>query len=1263
MSNKFTAPDREKFEAFFAERAQWASLYVPIEEIAKDNKRLIHDLSQYDPTIAIPLLASLLTIPELQSHCIRLEILIALAVVHCNGQKKADIDNAVYWFDEIGKSRCVLGEDPAEDVFVSLVQAKNGDYRLIEGIWEAAGFYTQQVLDVIETMPDTGQFGHIKKSVRALLVISDIVCERAGLHRYQIGSDELHEKISPTIFPELNTLLPRVNIAFSELELYEITPDDIAPFCLQPQMQEDLPKQFIGLSYLDWTPLIVQDTTYFTVVLPSALSVAVRDYVIANIIKGGLTETFDNVLAENYSKLFFDTHLLGKVPRAPVHWMRDGVHRWSNFVLKVDEGYFISFHLFLPSLQTHTEGGFKEVCQDEGSLTEALQSSIEEVVKKFNGESNFKKGLVVLVGCGWGKGYATQYIDFDYPHWRFESMSVADLVRLSWLGNMSPSYFWRIQDGLEAVGKAGIRFVNPNGILNIIGWVRSNDGHLVPHADLPEGEISLERPLIFSPPLNLLREVRADSDQGYDRHSVVDNIGIWHDAKRVSPKPLFTCKSEQRMYASMTDVNRGKLTSVYEGSLKLWVSISTPNITERRIEYRLWEMVREWLHRVGIILDKRDEATTQKHNLKVYVEFQDDNPIERMGQKPCAEDLVSLCKIESCDERNACKAVFQTGFLDGFRIAENVTECLFVRTLVKAYLHLLGVKDCDAETAKIESRVVPNKNARSFHIFHARKFVDYVRDSLPETLIKIDKVDDAAARIGLGWRVLEKDKSSQINGPRACTDFLRKTVDVLLTEIIEMLKTFERLAVLKRLVANCEKASTEKDHWERTSAALLGLHGDEPGTTSHFVKQLSKFAGAAIASRILTEIALCVCPVEGGMMISDIELSKLLSRAALLIRIGGFSDAIFYNALAPNLTISPLGDILFRDEFGQMVVEPMLTREIGERFIAKAPSQIKNYEEPEIVPEIKTRISKEFREIWKEEMGFELDDARNIIDSLEDHAIKDNTAILTINLSTYLKIVCSNIVSTNAAINFFNQFSLITRPCWDQPPKGFELKDIYPWRFGRRLSVVTRPILVTDDHDDPLLIIPLSALREGFVYVFDGAYNGEFDQAFFQTKAMRDTWWGKAHEGHTFNAEAAKSLSDAGWIVRENIELPAILNRKFAMDYGDIDVLAWQTDRKEVLVIECKDLSFARNYSEIAIQLSDYQGVINPDGKPDKLRRHLNRVNLLQDNLDVLQLFTGVIEPLVVSCLLCSGTVPMQYAKVEALAGTKVVGVKDLLNM
>ncbi|WP_245598822.1 anti-phage protein Upx [Methylomicrobium lacus] len=1262
MSHDDANIDWKVLKSIFDEQMRWASLSVTIQEIADDNKALIRDLSHYDPNITIPLLAGLLTLPEYQTACIRLETLVALAVIFCKGRKKPNIDNAVRWFFQIGKSRCVIGEDPAEDVFVSLVTDCNGNYRLVEGVWEAAGFYTQRILEVVSTMPDTGEFGRIKRSFHAILIISDIVCEQAGLRRYQLGSDERNTALSARKLPGRNALISRVTLSFEELREKGVTKSDIAPFLFDHQMRDSLVEQQIGCSDLDRCPLILQSSTHLSVALPSALSVAARDFVIAHMIEGGLTDAFNSSLAKNYTELFFNTPLLGGRRRAPVLWKKLGPNRLSTFAFEVDHGYFISYHLFLTSVATHDDGGFKSAYQDEGALTDALQESISSAIEQLSKRSDFKKGVIVLVGCGWGKGYLTQEIKVNHPKWRFESMSAADLVRLSWLSDMNPSYFWRIQDGLEAVTKNGVRIVNPNGILNLIGWVRSNDGHFVPHAQLLDEEVSPEQPLMLNLPVNLLRGVRAEADLGYDRHRAVDNTGVWHDVQHLGPNPFFTSESARRLYASVGHALDGMFTSVYEGKLLLWLSLTAPNIADRDIEFRLWEMANEWLHRIGSKLDRYAGHLTKTTNLKVYVEFQDIDPPKEPGQKAKADDLSEFCVIKEYEEPNAIKAVFKAGFLSGFGIAENVAERLFVLNISRAFLHLLNVTDSDREAEEITRNVVQNQEARSFHVIHAHHFIDYVHDTLSEKLVIIDEIDDATAKIGLGWRVYDRMLGNKIEGREACTNFLGNVVDVLLAEICEMLVCFERVSTLKRLVANNEKSSVELDWWKRTSAAIIGLHGSVDSTVQKYTEQTSKFAGAGIASRVLIEMAVCVCPLNDGAQLSDIELSKLIARASLLVRIGGLSDAIHYSALAPELTISSLGDVLLRDDFVDLVVQPMLSRVLGEKFIANAPLQKKNYDEPVFTSTSKGQIDEEFLRIWRVEMGFDLDEARNIIDSLEDKGITDHSAIYSISQSEYFPLVCSDQVSEDSALKFLEQFSLKTRHRWDKPSKGFAIKDIYPWRFGRRLSFVTRPILKVDESNDSQLLIAPAALRKGFAYVVAETYSGRFDQSFFRSDEMKNTWWGKASEGHSFNAEVAQRLLDAGWKIRENIEIPEILNQKTEQNFGDVDVLAWRPDRQDVLVIECKDLSLARNYSEIAALISSFQGA-NVDGKPDSLKKHLIRVSILERNLEHLQRFTGIQEPNIVSCLVCSGVVPMQYSKIEALSKTHVGSVDDLLAL
>ena len=1261
-----TLPPDNDFEAatfrtLLARHMRWAQLSVTLDEIAADNTELIRDLSKYDPTIAVPFLAGLLTLPVYQSHCIRLEILLALAVVHCRGRKTPSVRHAQRWFDQLGHSTCVLAEDPAEDVFVSLVHDRNGDYRLFEGAWESAAFYTQRFLDVIARMPPNDHVRQIQRTVRALLIVSDLACAKAGLPRYQLGSDELPGAMSFRNLPGRNALTSRVTIPFDDVRQRGATVADLAPLFLTPQMAAELPAQQFGCTNLDHHPLITYDDSTLILALPSALSIALRNYAISTMTDAGLLDDFDDLLAKDYEVLLADTPLFGGPLKVPIRWERVGNHRVSAACFAADKGHYISAHLFLPSVHTHSNGGFKVDYQVEDALTDAIQRSVDVVHSRLASRRDFRRGLAVLVGCGWGKGYISEMPHLDDDRWRLQSMSAADLVLLSHIDGMNPRYLWRITKGFDVITKAGVHIPNINGILNLIAWVRSNRGHFVPHEQLVDVPISPQQPLLLNPPLNLLRELRAEVVQGYDGHCSPDNTGNLHYVQRVSLSPFFNSASRGQLYVSKDDVRTGKLTSVYEGTVRLWISVVTPNIATRELMYRLWQMASEWLHRIGAVLDRHHQDRAAASTLKVYVEFRDGELLREPGAKPTTEALERCCAVAPHSEPNAYRAIFEAGFLAGGRISENVAERLVVGTLARAFLAAMFVDDVDGRTDIVTAEVVQNPEARHFHLFQAQTYTDYVVEALPEELVAIDPIDEAAARIGLGMHASGADQRSPIVGREACTEFMNGVVDSLLDAIIVELRTFDRLSMVRRLVANCLKAAAERDHWTRTSAAVLGLHGDAAETGDRFVEQMSAFAGASTTSRVLTEIALCVCPLDGGDVCSDIDISRLVARAALVCRIGGLSDAIYYNALPPEIRVSSLGDILVKDDFGRLVVEPTVSHMVRERLASEAPLQKKNYDAPASRGNLREWLGEEFGNAWDIEMKFGLDEADEIIVALENRGIEERAPILEMARSEYFRSVCSVGVLEDAAGRFLERFCLRTRGDWRTPPEGFARKDLYPWRFGRNLSFVARPILQVNDRDDPLLVIAPAALRTGFVHVVSGAHSGRLDRSFFRTRKMRNEWLGRAREGHSFNRTVARRFAEAGWQVRENIELPEIFGRAIAGDAGDVDVLAWKSGRGQVLVVECKDLAPARSYTEIAALLSDYQGV-TVRGKADKLRRHLNRVEAILEDVERLGRFTGVAEPEVVSCLVCSGVVPMQYARIEALAETIIGTVGEVLT-
>lgn len=117
----------------------------------------------------------------------------------------------------------------------------------------------------------------------------------------------------------------------------------------------------------------------------------------------------------------------------------------------------------------------------------------------------------------------------------------------------------------------------------------------------------------------------------------------------------------------------------------------------------------------------------------------------------------------------------------------------------------------------------------------------------------------------------------------------------------------------------------------------------------------------------------------------------------------------------------------------------------------------------------------------------------------------------------------------------------------------------------------------------------------------------------------------------------------------------ALLNQKVPDYLGNIDVFAFSADKSTAWVIEAKDLNICRTEAEVASRLSEYRGrmTVNSKGKekPDKLLRHLRRVQYMRENVAALaktQMLS--VEPQIRGLLVVDAPQPMNFHMLEDVA-------------
>jgi len=1220
---------------------------VPLQPIISENEKLLRDLVSFDPLRLAATFSGLLTVPELQSNCIRLEILVHLALAFGGGQRKPTDKIVARLFSQTGDGIAGRQEDPAEDVFVSLIATRRGNFRLLEGAWETAGFYLQRVVNALERIPAGPRYDYILDCVYALLRLSDLVCERAELVRYQLGNVSPEQVLPKKLTDASRALQRRVRFTAAELAAHGISVDHLAAFGFIASTRSGLANESIGHSTLERYPIAHRNGEFFFL-LPTATSAAIRRYVVEEMDSLGLRDSFVHTVADEYAKLFSGTPLLGKHSGAPIEFRRTANGILAGAMTRADRGLYVNFVFFVDTLEEFETGGLIGTSPNPTPLAGDVDRWIDEAYAAARKDPDFREMMTLLVGCGIGRGIVNFVSSQELEHRRLEFVGAADLLTLSWLPEFSALSLWRILEGQDKLKGLGVELQNINGLLNMVAWARSLGGHLVPHGEVPEDFGKDDVPSFIMIEQNALRTVRHEALVTWDEHVVLDMDGKWTKVCK-NAQSLFAEDRNQPYYMTQHRRNRQWPAGIYETAARVWwCEIETPEGTPSYWVYEHSRMLKIWLCRAVPVLELALPALPAGP-LLLRVSFEG-----RLGDHDAKGERKFLtfedAKAAIAATADAAARTVSLVVGDAFEAAlfhpENIAERALVEGIVEGFGGLAGKSLSLAEHASLVRSIVPDASARQSHAFITRSFRDYVRDSIPRSPVTIDADDGAIIKLGLGWRVRDRRLGGDIRGKDACTAFLNDVVRLLEDELCADLRQFNREAVICWALDNHESAIRDRDNWSRTAAAVLSLHNDKEATLQGMAQHDAKLNAVFQATRLLVEFAICECPLQGRLNPGRFDMCRLMAKVMIIPGLGGWSDAMRWEAMEPIVRVTPLGDIHANLTFHEEVLAPYGRAGSDLRIQDSVENYAENLVEVEAKPTDLSAFPAEFWEAWKEEFGASFDETRKFIDFMENLGFKAKRAVLTLPKSALLDArLDGEPIAPQSVAALVEALTFKSRARWRDIPLEYDEKDRQPWRFRRRLSVLRKPLIQIDDASDPTIVIAPGILRDAFAYMFGNFHRGDYP--LWQLKPKMKRWAGRSREqiGKEFSAAVATRLNELGWKTETEVKITKLLRKGFPRDYGDVDVLAWNPITGRVLVIECKDVQYRKTDGEIAEQLADFRGELGPDGKPDLLLRHLDRVDLISKSVPELMCYIGLDRPpRIESHLVFKNPVPMQFA-------------------
>lgn len=1215
-------------------------------------------LSTFDSADLLASVAGLQLVPENAERVVRL-IACAHAIASlepAQGHPAMSLHRLrqIFEVEPLGKGEIADREDPAEQPFTEAFPFYGGSYIVFPGIAEESTSILHQMVRALflcrDPFPDQMFIKRVEKLLFAMLALSNEVAQQAGLDRgiksmslpdggVLVPDTQQMARLKQAVTFDRGTLAKLLARQGVELEALD-------PLVL-PMGTASVQDYQVDRGDLLSRPIVRLDDQWI-VAIPGMLLAAARHAVIRLAFEHGVAEELarwysDAVWSDVIGSLTFLDNV--PIPLAPLPPPAMPCFQHGFFNLDSDKLLYVM--LVTDSLAGYDrQEVFGEWPVDglEILLAERLRVAEEHLLHTLSSPPDALLSIVLMQGVG-----RLYQIKLHKPKelsiTRFLSMSAADLQTIAWLewgDRLSLWKFarasWDIRDRARVM-----RF----GVLDEFSFYRAH-AHSYFHFAV---EVDPQPPLIYLKPGGG-GELRHEVISTYDMHAAPAYVVgaatevIAHYKTREIP-----------IYAERGTLSR-RLALLVEGlPLPLWIRSNvwqaehSQRGRKRRAKSKysamygissdFTDMLAYWFWQcTPSLLPLLLPLASTFPRLLIQLRF---SSVEAWQQVPealadqhASPDSMFHMRVDA--RRGILQVMLHPALRALFACPDNSGERFLLHAVLRHLRELLPKQErvawSDAVLDHILDRHVPLGLKKKL-IFIPRLTDDLDPRGLPGIRLEQEAdVEVCEYRLG-SFLLVEKGLPPGVLPAEQRRAVLKDALAFALNELARLVASLSPEGLLEGLVAQNE-ALTRSLAFERlTLPTQLACFSTEKEMIGHLRKRIPETTLSSIASRFVIEFVVAQ-PPAGSRSLSLEVYDQLLALAVQIVNLGGEQDLIRTGLVDAELILHPAGRLITNykrypralDAYLNSLSAGALARStrIFERGFGDEEDQCRSQE---LMRQLDAAMSAEFGSTFTDLRQFMLE-----VNKLSDELNPVVPALPFEELAKRLA-TCPG-WSQERVIFALDLLVLKPRADFSNPPAPFSSEDTNPWRYNRTLSYVRRPLLSRVRNGVTEVLWGPRHLYTAQTYLVELCLSGRLKAHTPQMQRLMSTF--SRTQGKVFNDMVAELLAPVpGMILRTRVKKVGELRvvDTEGLDLGDIDVLAIDSERKRVWVIECKNLAAGRMPQEVANEIEDF--FPKKPGKRSIIEKHQRRATWVQKHLNAVLTFVGVesrgrwtVEPLIV---------------------------------